>query len=118
MYKTGRADIATGGIGASINIRTARPLDNDGLVVNLGAKALNDTTNRTGDDITPEVSGIFSCATENKTFGVGLSASYQKRDSGSSTSTVNDWHIQPWDSANMANNISGRAAVRQQQRHA
>ena len=106
VYKTGRADIATGGIGASINIRTARPLDNDGLVVNLGAKALADTTNRTGDDITPEVSGIFSWASENKTFGVGLSASWQKRDFGSSTSTVNDWHIQPWDSANMANNIS------------
>ena len=96
VYKTGRADVATGGIGASINMRTARPLDNDGLVLNIGAKAVNDTTNRVGDDITPEVSGIFSYATDNKMFGIGLSASYQKRDSGSSTSTVNDWHIQPW----------------------
>jgi TonB-dependent receptor len=96
VYKTGRADIATGGIGASINVRTARPLDNDGLVLNIGAKALNDSTNRVGDDFTPEVSGIFSYATENQMFGVGLSASYQKRDSGSSGSTVNDWHIQPW----------------------
>ena len=106
VYKTGRADIATGGIGASINVRTAKPLDSDGLVLNLGAKAVNDTTNRTGNDITPEVSGIFSYATEDKMFGIGLSASYQKRDFGSSTSTVNDWHIQAWDSANMANNIS------------
>src|SRR3982750_1225249 len=97
VYKTGRADIATGGIGASINIRTARPLDNDGLVLNLGVKALNDTTNRVGDDFTPELSGIFSYASDDKRFGVGLSASYQKRDSGSSTATVNDWHIQPWD---------------------
>jgi TonB-dependent receptor len=105
VYKTGRADIATGGIGASINIRTARPLDNDGMVVNLGVKAVSDTTNRTGEDITPEVSGIFSYATDDKRFGVGLSASYQKRDFGSSTSTVNDWHIQAWD-ANMANNIA------------
>jgi TonB-dependent receptor len=106
VYKTGRADIATGGIGASINIRTARPLDNDGMVVNLGVKAVSDTTNRTGSDITPEVSGIFSYATDDKRFGVGLSASYQKRDFGSSTSTVNDWHIQAWDATNMANNIS------------
>jgi TonB-dependent receptor len=96
VYKTGRADIATGGIGASINVRTARPLDNDGVVLNLGAKALNDSTNRVGDDFTPEVSGIFSFTSENRTFGVGLSASYQKRDSGSSGSTVNDWHIHPW----------------------
>jgi TonB-dependent receptor len=107
VYKTGRADIATGGIGASINVRTARPLDNDGLVFNIGAKALNDTTNRVGSDITPEISGIFSYATDNKVFGVGLSASMQKRDFGSSTTTVNDWHIQAWDANNMANNISG-----------
>ena len=39
-------------------------------------------------------------------FGVGLSASYQKRDFGSSTATVNDWHIQAWDADNMAANIS------------
>src|SRR5688500_11923431 len=28
VYKTGRADIATGGIGAVVDIKTARPLDN------------------------------------------------------------------------------------------
>jgi TonB-dependent receptor len=106
VYKTGRADIATGGIGASINIRTARPLDNDGLVMNLGIKGVDDTTNRTGDDVTPEVSGIFSWASDDKMFGIGLSASYSKRDFGSSTATVNDWHIQPWDANNMANNIA------------
>jgi TonB-dependent receptor len=111
VYKTGRADIATGGIGASINVRTARPLDNDGLVLNLGAKAVSDTTNRTGSDITPEVSGIFSYATENKKFGIGLSASYQKRDSGSSTSTVNDWHIQKWDASNGGINATNLAAA-------
>jgi TonB-dependent receptor len=103
VYKTGRADIATGGIGASINERTARPLDNDGLVFNIGAKAINDSSNRVGDDFTPEVSGIFSYATENRMFGVGLTASYQKRDSGSSGSTVNDWHIQPWNTNLAAN---------------
>src|SRR5688572_23043366 len=96
VYKTGRADVATGGIGASINVRTARPLDNDGMVVNLGVKAINDTTNRVGDDFTPELSGIFSYANDDKTFGIGVSASYQKRDSGSSSSTVNDWQIRPW----------------------
>ena len=76
VYKTGRADVATGGIGATINIRTARPLDNDGMVLNIGVKAVNDTTNRVGDDFTPEVSGIFSFANDDKTFGFGVSASY------------------------------------------
>ena len=76
------ADIATGGIGASINVRTARPLDNDGLVLNLGVKALNDTTNRVGDDFTPELSGIFSFANDDKTLRCRPGASYSKRDSG------------------------------------
>lgn len=31
VYKTGRADTASGGIGATINNKTARPLDNPGL---------------------------------------------------------------------------------------
>src|SRR5215510_14555689 len=79
VYKTGRADIATGGIGASINVRTARSFDNTGAVVNVGGKVVYDTTNRVGDDMTPEVSGIFSFADDDKTWGVGLSASYLRR---------------------------------------
>ena len=101
----------------SINVRTARPFDNDGLVLNIGVKALNDTTNRVGDDFTPELSGIFSYANDDKTFGVGLSASYQKRDSGSSSSTVNDWHIQPWNT-DARRESQRHAAVRRHQRHA
>ena len=41
----------------------------------------------------------------------------QKRDSGNSNATVNDWHIQRWDS-NLAGNQLDRAVVRQYQRHA
>jgi TonB-dependent receptor len=105
VYKTGRASIATGGIGATINVKTARPLDGDaGLNANIGLKLVNDTTNRVGDDITPELSGIFSYANDGQTFGIGLSASHQKRDSGSSSSTVNDWNVKPWQ-ANLADNV-------------
>ena len=74
VYKTSRADIATGGIGASINVRTARPLDSDGFTMSVGAKALSDSTNREGNDLTPEITGIFSFANDSKSFGVGLSA--------------------------------------------
>jgi TonB-dependent receptor len=99
VYKTGQADMATGGIGATVNIRTARPFDNDGTVLNVGAKAVNDTTNRVGDDVTPEVSGLFSFANDDKTFGASLSASYQKRNAGSIQSTVNNWNIETWGDA-------------------
>jgi TonB-dependent receptor len=112
VYKTGKADIATGGIGASVNIKTARPFDNDEPIVNVGLKAVNDTTNRTGDDITPEVSGIFSYVDDDKTWGVGLSASYQKRDSGSSSSTVNDWNIRTWNPGNQTTQFASGATIK------
>ena len=84
VYKTSRADISTGGMGATINIRTARPLDNAGIVGSIGAKLDHDTTrNLKGDYLTPEISGIFSFSNSAKTFGVGLTGSYQRRDSGS-----------------------------------
>jgi TonB-dependent receptor len=103
VYKTGRADISSGGIGAAVNIKTARPFDNDGMVLNLGAKAVHDTTVEFGDDYTPELTGIFSYANDDRTWGVGLNASYESRESGSSQSTVNDWRIFEW-SADAATN--------------
>ncbi|HEU4484483.1 MAG TPA: TonB-dependent receptor [Povalibacter sp.] len=103
VYKTGRADMSTGGIGATVNVRTVRPFDNDGMVLNLGAKGIYDTHVDAGDDVTPELSGIFSYANDDKTWGVSLNASYQKRNSSAAGSTVNDWHIQPWHS-NLADN--------------
>ncbi|MFC4655659.1 MULTISPECIES: TonB-dependent receptor [Rheinheimera] len=97
VYKTSKANIATGGIGATLNIKTARPLDSDQDVASIGVKAAHDTTNRTGDDVTPEISGIFSKVTADDTFGVSLSASHQERDSGYTGATVNDWQVAYWD---------------------
>lgn len=96
VYKTGKASIATGGIGATVNIKTSRPLEDPGFKASVGVKALHDTTNRTGDDITPELSGVVSWADEDAMFGASLSASYQKRDSGYTGATVNNWNIGIW----------------------
>ncbi len=105
VYKTGRADMSTGGIGATVNVKTVRPFDNDGTVLNLGAKAIYDTNVDAGDDFTPELSGIFSFANDDKTLGVSLNANYQKRNSSASGATVNDWHIERWKGG--ANNLEG-----------
>lgn len=95
VYKTGKANITTGGIGATVNIKTAKPLDKPGFVASVGAKAVMDTTNRAGDDVTPELSGLVSWS--NDVFGVGLSVSHQERDSGVVGATVNDWGIYTWE---------------------
>ena len=99
VYKSSRADIPTGGIGATINIRTARPLDNPGTRANIGVKGVWDKSNDTvpgslqGDDVTPEVSGIFSTTSADGKFGISLTGSYQERDYGfSQVSVPNGWH--------------------------
>src|SRR5690349_5855707 len=88
VYKTSRAEVPTGGIGATINIKTARPLDNPGFRANFGVKGVMDTSNDNlpnslqGDDITPELSGIISNTFDEGRLGVSLSGSYQERDFG------------------------------------
>jgi TonB-dependent receptor len=97
IYKTGRADLPTGGIGSVINIKTARPLDLPEGVLSLGAKANHDTTNDDGgDDWTPEVSGIYSDTFADGTFGVAISGSYSERDSGyAQAGTTSGWYTIP-----------------------
>lgn len=107
VYKTGRASIATGGIGATVNIKSAKPLDTDGLKFSVGGKALMDSTNRTGDDITPELSGLASWSNQDLGLGVGLSLSHSERDSGKSDITVNNWNIGRWSNETAITNNRG-----------
>jgi TonB-dependent receptor len=96
VYKTARSDTPSGGIGATINIQTDRPFNHTGVVASAGAKAVYDDSQPFDTDMTPEVSGIFSYTNDDKTWGVGLAASYQKRHGGSVQATENAWNIQRW----------------------
>jgi TonB-dependent receptor len=94
VYKTGRADLQTGGIGSTINISTTRPLEIPDMVLSMTAKGNHDTTNDDGgDDWTPEVSGIYADTFADDTFGVAISASYSERDSGyDQAGTTSGWY--------------------------
>src|SRR6187399_557681 len=60
VYKTARASITSGGIGAAINIVTRKPLDGKaGFTGSIGAKALKDSTDTVYSSVTPELSGLF-----------------------------------------------------------
>ena len=100
VYKTGRSSVATGGIGATINVQTIRPLDSAGTQASIGVKAVDDTS---GDDITPEVSGLYSWTNDDSTFGVSVFGSFQERDSGSRHSSVEEFGLRTWDSSNPDN---------------
>ena len=97
VYKTGRASIATGGIGATIDIVTGKPLDNPGFHASVGAKALMDTTNRVGDDVTPELSGLLSWTDEEEKFGASLTVNSSERHSSASGAFVNQWRTGAYD---------------------
>ncbi|MFL9839496.1 TonB-dependent receptor [Sphingomonas sp. ST-64] len=90
VYKTGRASIPSGGIGSSINIKTPRPLDRPGMRGSIAVKGVFDSSYNQGDEITPEVSGIFSTTAMDDRFGIMIAGSYQRRKA-SNNSYNTDW---------------------------
>ena len=96
VYKSQRADTPTGGIGATLNVRTARPLERNGQQASIGIKGVHDTSSDNLPDdvksgnkkVTPEVSGIYSTASADGKFGVAISGSYQERHLGYNQAAV------------------------------
>ena len=91
IYKTGRADMPSGGIGSSINIKTARPLDSDDMKATIGLKTVMDTSNVKGDDVTPEISGLFSNNFNDGKFGFLVSGSMQERSNREHLAQIDGW---------------------------
>ena len=118
VYKTSKASTPVGGIGATINIKTSRPLDNPGLHFSAGAKGVIDTSDDDlpgkykGQTVTPEFSGIISDTWGDDRFGVSLSLSRQERESGSASAFVapgNGW--QPFIDTPQANGVGGPSSL-------
>ncbi len=94
VYKTGKASVPTGGVGATINIQTVKPLD-AGDRVSVGAKAVMD---QSGDEtVTPEVSGLYSWVNDDDTFGVSVFGSHQERNSSSRGVNVSGYSFFDYD---------------------
>lgn len=95
VYKTAKAGLPTGGIGATVNIETARPIET-GYQAVLSAKAVHETSSSDGDlgdlnELTPEVAGLYSNTFADGKFGILLSASYQERDNREEFGFVSEW---------------------------
>jgi TonB-dependent receptor len=91
VYKTSRADLPTGGIGATINIKTIKPLDIPDRIMTFGMKAVHDTAVVDGDDMTPEISGLFADTFADGTIGIALSGSFQETDNAVESGKSNGW---------------------------
>lgn len=99
VYKTGRAAIATGGIGATININTLKPLEQSDNMASVGIKAVKDES---GDGVTPEISGVASWVNEESNFGISLFGSFQERDSGSRHMSVEQYQLREWSAGDLS----------------
>ena len=100
VWKTSRASQPAGGIGATINIKTARPLENyAGRIAEIGVQGQLDQSNKRlpaddrGKNLTPEISGIYSETFADHKFGISLTGNYEQRDGGYNNANVgNGWH--------------------------
>ncbi|MGC6522045.1 MAG: TonB-dependent receptor [Candidatus Micropelagos thuwalensis] len=90
VYKTGKAPVASGGIGSVININTTRPLDDKGFKATASYKVVQDESWNGGSTQTPEISGLISNTWDlaEGEFGVSLSLISQERKSSVNQATV------------------------------
>lgn len=91
IYKSSRVDKPSGGLGATVNIITTQPLSRPGLNFSLSAKGLYDESNELGDDVTPELAGIYSQTFADDTFGISLTGSYQERSFRQESANIPGW---------------------------
>jgi TonB-dependent receptor len=91
VYKTARAANPSGGLGATVNIVTAKPLNSPGLKYSVSGKGIYDTSNVQGDDITPQIAALYSNTFADDTFGVALSLSLQERDFQQQSANIPGW---------------------------
>ncbi|ESQ85787.1 hypothetical protein AEAC466_01020 [Asticcacaulis sp. AC466] len=89
VYKTGRADVPSGGIGSTIDVTTARPFNYKGMTAQLSVKAIDDTSTDKG--VTPEVSGLFSNTFADGKVGFLVNGSYSERNSRLENASIGGW---------------------------
>ena len=82
VYKSANAVLPSGGLGATINMVTTKPLEVGKTVGSFAVKAMIDTENEVGDEVTPEVDFVFSTLGEDYnggTWGISFSGTHQVR---------------------------------------
>jgi iron complex outermembrane receptor protein len=90
VYKSPQANLNGASIGATVDIRTVRPLDADAFAAGGSARAIY---NDLADDYGPAASGLVSFHNDARDFGVSLVASYEKRDLRDDEFTIGAGHV-------------------------
>jgi TonB-dependent receptor len=89
VFKSSVPDLQEGGIGATVNIITARPLDQrEGLHFAASAGGIYDTLS---EKLGPDTSAVVSWTNADKTFGAVLSGAYSKRKNQADQIAIDGW---------------------------
>ena len=91
IQKTSRAEAPTGGVGATVNIVSTKPLSDPGTKGSFMAKGIYDESNEKYEDVTPEIAGVFSSTLFDDTFGISFSFSHQRRDFHLEQANIQGW---------------------------
>ncbi|VUD64992.1 Colicin I receptor [Thalassocella blandensis] len=86
VKKTSSAAVQSGGVGATVDIITARPFDFDGIKTSGSIKSVYDENS---EENTPQVSGLVSYS--NGSFGVLGAISYQERETRLNQAQIDGW---------------------------
>jgi iron complex outermembrane receptor protein len=89
VYKSSQANLVEGGIGGTVIVKTRKPLDMEANTVFASIKGEYGSIN---DEVSPELSGLYSWKNDEETFGILLSAAYVDREyTRSGTESDLDW---------------------------
>lgn len=116
VYKSPQVALPSGGIGATVNILTPRPLDRPGFRAVLSGKAVHETSSRDADvgnldEVTPEIEGLYSQTFFDDKFGIFLSGAYQERDNREENAEVANWSPSTAATAGAINNPFSAGSV-------
>ncbi len=108
VYKSALPQLQEGGIGATVNVVTARPLDGKaGFHLSAAAGGIYDTLAK---KVSPDFSAVGSWTNPDKTFGVVLSGSYTDRKSQNDFVNIGGWILGPEGLINAPATASGLTA--------
>ena len=77
IFKTSQANFQEGGIGGTVNVKTARPFDYKGFQAVVSAKGMYESLS---EEVSPSVSALVSNTFADESMGVLLAVSHQERD--------------------------------------
>jgi len=88
VYKTSQATLPSGGVGATINIKTARPFDMSGFKL---AGSIKANYEENSEETTPQVVALVSNTFNDDTLGVLLAVQYSERDTRIDQAQTDQW---------------------------